>query len=80
MGDVQVIFGVLIHYFMQRPSYFLKCTPSSSTFTESFIFFDSSLLQVFGCLLGLGCFDSPEGPLAHKQVSFPMIFDGKGSY
>jgi len=36
--------------------------------------FDSYLLQVFGCLLGLGSFDSLKGPLACKQASLPITF------
>jgi hypothetical protein len=37
MGDVQITFGIITHYFMQQSSY-LK-DPS---------FFESSLLQLFG--------------------------------
>jgi hypothetical protein len=33
---------------------------------------------VFGCFLGLGFFDSPEGPLVHKQASLRITFDGIG--
>ncbi len=54
----------------------LRCTHLSSTFIESFISFDSSLLQMFGHLLGLGSFDSPKGLIAHKQASLPIIFGG----
>jgi len=43
MGDVQVIFGILIHYFVQQPLYLLQCTPPS-TFIESFISFDFGFL------------------------------------
>ncbi len=71
MGDVQVAFGILIHYFMQWPSYLLQCTPPSFIFT-----FDLSLLQVFGCLLSPRSFNNPKRPLAHKQVFFPMTFGG----
>jgi hypothetical protein len=38
MDDVHVVFGILIHCFMQHPS---------STFTKSLISFDSSFLQMF---------------------------------
>jgi hypothetical protein len=69
-------FGILTRYFMQHPSYLLQCTPSSSTFIKSPISYDSSLHKVFGCLLGPRSFDSPKGPLACKQVSFPITFDG----
>jgi len=31
---------------------------------------------MFGHLLGLGSFDSPERPLAHKQTSLPITFGG----
>jgi hypothetical protein len=31
---------------------------------------------MFGCLLGPRSFDSPEGPLAHKQASLPITFGG----
>jgi len=71
MGDVQVAFGILTHYFMQRPSYLLQCTSPSFTFT-----FDFSLLQVFGCLLSPRSFDNPKRPLTHKQIFFPMTFGG----
>jgi hypothetical protein len=59
MGDVQITFGILIHYFLQWPLYLLQFTPPSSTFIKSFISFDSNLLQVFGHLLGRRSFDSP---------------------
>jgi hypothetical protein len=61
---------------VQCPSYLLRCILSSSTFTESIIYFYSSFLQIFGHLLGPRSFDSPEGPLVCKQVSFPIIFSG----
>jgi hypothetical protein len=31
---------------------------------------------MFGRLLGLGSFDSPERPLAYKQTSLPIPFGG----
>jgi len=77
MGDVKVKFEILIHCFMQWPSYFLRCTPSSSTFVKTFISFDSSLFQMFGHLLGPGSFDSL-GLLTHKQSSFTITFGGIG--
>jgi hypothetical protein len=75
-GDVQIAFGILIHCFMQWPSYLLQCTPPFSTFIKSLISFDSSFFQMFGHLLGLGSFDSPKRFIAHKQASLPIIFDG----
>jgi len=48
MGDVHVAFGILIYYFVQDPSYFLQCTPPSSTFIKSFISFGFSLHKMFG--------------------------------
>jgi hypothetical protein len=51
---------------------------SFSTFIKSLISFGSSLLQVFGHLWGLGSFESPKGPLVHKQASLPTTFDGIG--
>ncbi len=76
MGDVWVAFGILTRCFVQHSSYFLGCTPPSSTFIKFFIYFDSSLHKVFRCFLGLGFFDSPKGPLAFKQISLPITFDG----
>jgi len=76
MGDVQVAFGILIHCFMQHPSYFLWCTPPSSTFTKSLISFYSSFLQMFGHLLAIGSSDSPKRPLVHKQISLLITFNG----
>ncbi len=76
MGDVHVACGILIRCFLQCSSYFLQCTPPSSTFTKFFISFESSLLQLFGCLLGPRSFNSPKGPLARKQFPLPIIFDG----
>ncbi len=76
MGDVQVAFEILTHYFMQQFSYLLWCTPPSSTFIKSFIFFYFCFLQVFGCFLGLRSFDSLEGPLTHKQAFLPINFGG----
>jgi hypothetical protein len=29
---------------------------------------------MFGCLLGPRSFDSPKGPLVHKQASLPITF------
>jgi hypothetical protein len=78
MGDVQVAFGILNHCFMQHPSYFLWCTLLFSTFIESLISFDSSLHKMFGHLLGLRPFDSLKGPLARKQTSLPITFNGIG--
>ncbi len=74
MGDVQVAFWILTHHLW--PSYFLWCPLLLSTFIESFIYFDSFFLQVFGHLLGLRSFDNLEGPLAHKQASLPIAFSG----
>jgi hypothetical protein len=51
---------------------------SPSTFIKSFISFDSSFLQVFGCLLGIGFFDSLKGILIHKQDFFLILFGGIG--
>jgi len=76
MGDVKVAFRILTCCFVQRPSYLLRCTPSSSTFIQSFISFDFSLFQVFGRLLGPRSFDNPKGPLTCKQASLLIIFDG----
>jgi hypothetical protein len=76
MNDVQVAFGILTYYFMQRSSYLLRCTLSFFTFTNTLFFFDFSLLQMFGCLLGSRSFDSLEGLLAHKQTSLPITFSG----
>ncbi len=76
MGDVQVAFGILTHCFVQRPSYLLQCTPPSSIFIESLISFDFSLHKMFGHLLGLRSFNSPERPLAHKQTSLLIILSG----
>jgi hypothetical protein len=33
---------------------------------------------MFRCLLGLESFDDPKGPLAHKQASLPITFNGIG--
>jgi hypothetical protein len=77
MGDFQVIFRIIIH-FMQCPSYLLRCIPPSSNFTKSFISFDFSLLQMFGCFLGPRSFDSLEGPITHKQLCLPITFGGIG--
>jgi hypothetical protein len=78
MGDVQIIFKILIHYFMQRLSYLLWCTPPSSTFIETLTSFDSSLLQVFGRLLCPRSFDNSKRPLAHKKTFLSITFDGIG--
>jgi hypothetical protein len=75
MGDAQVTFRIIIHSFVQRPSYVLQCTPSSSTFIESFVSFDSSF-QMLKCFLGQGSFDSLEGPLYHKQTFFLITYNG----
>jgi hypothetical protein len=69
MGDVQVAFGILTHCFVQRPSYFLQCTPLFSSFIEFFISFDTYFFQMFGHLLGPRSFDNPKGYLARKRAS-----------
>ncbi len=61
---------------MQHPSYLLWCTPPSSPFIKSLIYFNFSLCKMFGCLLGPRSFDSPKWPLVHKQTSFPITFGG----
>jgi hypothetical protein len=78
MGDVQVAFGILTHCYMQQPLYLSCCTPPFPTFIDSFVSFNSSFLQVFGCLLVPRSFDSFEGPLAHKQASLPITLGGIG--
>jgi len=60
---------------MQHPSYFLWCTPPSSTFIKSFIYF-YSFHKIVGHLLGPRSFDGLEGPLARKQASFSITFGG----
>jgi len=69
MGDVQVAFGILSHYFMQRFSYLLQHTFPFSIFIESF-------LQVFGCSLGPRSFNNLERLLTCKQTFLPITFDG----
>jgi len=78
MGDVQITFRILIHYFVQWPSYFLWCTPPYSTFIKSLTSFYSSLLQVFGCVLGPRSFNNSKGPLDCKQTFLPITFSGIG--
>jgi hypothetical protein len=58
MDDVYVAFEVLIHYFVQQPSYLLWCIYIFSTFIESLIFL-GSFFQMFGHLLGPRSFDNP---------------------
>jgi len=48
----KVTFGIVTHCFVQWPSYFLWCTPFSSTVIKSLISFDSSLFKVCWALLG----------------------------
>ncbi len=76
LGDVQVAFGILIHWYVQHPSYLLRCTSPSPTFINSIISFDFSSFQVFGRLLGPRFFNNLERPLAYKQTSFPIIIGG----
>ncbi len=78
MGDVQVAFGIPTCCFVHHPLYLFRCTPPSSIFIESFIFFYSSFHKVFGHLLGPGSFNSLEGPLVCKQTSLPITFNGIG--
>jgi hypothetical protein len=59
---------------MQRPLYLLRCRPQFSIFIKSLVSFNSSLLQMFGHLLGPRSFNSPKGPLAYKQASLPIVF------
>ncbi len=61
---------------MQRPSYLLWCTPPFSTFINSLVSFNFSFFQMLGHLLNQRLFDGLEGPLVHKQTSFPIIFGG----
>ncbi len=75
MGGVQIIFVILIHCFVQRPSYLLQCTPFTFTFIKSLTSFDSSFFQMFGRLLGPKSFDNL-GLLACKQASFSITFGG----
>jgi hypothetical protein len=51
---------------------------SPFTFIKSFISFDSSLLQMFGYLSGVGFFDSIKGILIHKQDFLLIFFNGIG--
>ncbi len=67
MGDVKVTFGIVTCYFVQHPSYLLRCIPPFFTFIKFFIFFNSSLLQMYKCFLGLRSFNSL-GPLNCKSL------------
>jgi hypothetical protein len=78
MVAVHGTFGILVHCFVQHPSFFLQWTPPFSTFIKSLISFDCSFHKVFERLLGLKSFDNPEGPLGHKQSSLPITFGGIG--
>ncbi len=69
-------FKILIYCFVQRLSYLLCCTPLYSIFIESLVSFDYFLLQMFGCLLGLGSFDNLEIPLVHKHAYLPITLGG----
>ncbi len=60
--------------FHSTASYLLGCTHPSSTFIESFSYFDFSFLQTFGHLLGPRSIDNPKGHLGHKQASLLIIF------
>jgi len=61
---------------VQWPLYLLRCTPPTSTFIKSLVSFDSSFLKMFGCFLGPRSFDSPKGPLIHKEAYLPIAFGG----
>jgi len=76
LEDVQIVFVIITHCFMQQPSYLLQCTPPIFTFIESLASFDSSFFQMFKCLLGPKSFDNLEGLLAHKQTSLSVTFGG----
>jgi len=76
MQNVHVSFGISIHYFMQRLSYFLWCTHLSSTFIESLSFFEYSFFEMFGHLLGLKSFYSLKWPLTCKQAFLLITFGG----
>jgi hypothetical protein len=78
MGDAQATFGIISHYFMQWPSYLLRCIPPSSTFIKSHASFDSSFLQMFRCLLGSRSFDSQKGILVHKHAFLSIAFSNIG--
>jgi len=59
---------------------FFMMHTSPSTFIESFISFDPSFLQMFGCLLCVGFFDSLKGILIHEQDFFQIFLMALGSY
>ncbi len=65
MGDVKVTFVTCC--FVQHPSYLLRCIPPFSIFTKSFIFLNSSPLQMYKCFLGPRSFNSLKGPLNCKS-------------
>ncbi len=76
LNDVQIAFGILIHCYAQHPLYLLCCTPLIPTLIKSFVYFDYSFLQMFGSLMGLWSFDSPERFLGHKQAFLPITLGG----
>ncbi len=74
LNDVQIAFRILIYCFVQWPSYLLWCTLPFFNFIKSFICFDSSFLQVFGCFLDSKSLDSFKRLVVSKQVFFLIIF------
>jgi hypothetical protein len=54
LGHIQIAFGILFWCFMQRSSYLFCAFSPLLNFRHQLAFFNSTLMQVFEKLLGLG--------------------------
>jgi hypothetical protein len=76
MGEIQIIFGILTHLFLQCPSYFLWYNFPTFKFKNLFTSFDLSLFRIFEHIINPRFFYGFEGKLTHHQSSFPISLRG----
>jgi len=72
IGEIQIIFGILAHLFLQCPSYFLWYIFPILKFKNLFTSFDLSLFRIFEHIINPRFFYGFEGKLTYHQSSFPI--------
>jgi hypothetical protein len=68
LGNIQNVLGVLSSCVVHGPSYLTKTIPLSSSFLSFLASFNERGMEVCGDIMGLGLWESFQGPLARLDI------------
>ncbi len=78
LGDAHVTLGIFSSCVDCRPSYLTWIIPPFFPFLSLLVGFDKKNMQVCGDIMGLGLWESFQGPLMRCQVWLLIFFNGIG--